>query len=229
MNKQDLIYNIPVNIQSLYNRYIDLAKFHLNYTFLLMIDYNNVQELINKFNTHPDVILMKNEYNKKVLNYKAALKNLNGKLYITIPFTKEIDIDNITGLWMRQSPNNSNRDQYFLCINNKLVDNTNLYFDVDKNKTEEINQLGFLNKFQYDILYNNSDNNRYLNYLRIYLFIDPLILSAEYLRAQLLTIINNLSYTNVDIIKKYWLLPEFTKEDQYKIDDVLSKKLLSKI
>lgn len=228
MDKTDIIYNIPENVQSLYNRYIQLAKFHLAYRFLLLIDYNNVQDLINQFTNHEDVLAMKKEYNNKVLNYKNELKNLNGKLYTDIPEIREIKIDNITGLWMSNEITNSNMLQYYLPINGKLIDSNNLFFDVDNDKTEQINLLGFLNKFQYNILH-MRDNNHYLNYLKVYMHINPLNLNSKYLKDNILRIIKDLSFNDIDVIKKYWLLSEFTDKDLYDIDNIFANKLLIKI
>lgn len=228
LSKQDIIYNIPENVQSLYNQYINLARFHLSYEFLLLIDYNNVQNLINQFNTHDVVIAMKNEYNNKVLNYKTELKNLNGKLYTDIPEIREIKIDNITGLWMSDRITNSNILQYYLPINGKLIESRDLFFDVDNDKTEQINQLGLLNKFQYDILH-KRDNNCYLNYLKLCMQINPLNLYSKYLKDNMLRIIKDLSFNDLDVIKRYWLLSEFTKKDQYDIENIFADKLLSQI
>ena len=229
LSKNDIIYNIPPKVKQLYNHYIQLAKFKLTYKFLLISNYNNVCELINEFTNHEDVLAMKTEYNNKVLKFKQHLKKLNGELNSKlIEFDNQINIDDITGLWELQSTNNSNIIQYFLPVKHLWIDSNDLYFNVDKDKTEEINQLGFLNKFQYDILH-TKDNNQYLNALKLRLNINPLNLCSEYLRTNMLNIIKDLSYNDIEIIKKYWLLSEFTDKDLYDINNIFANKLLSKI
>jgi len=229
LNKNDIIYNIPYEIKYLYNKYIQLAKFKLNYQFLLISDYDKVYELIHNFTNHKDVLAMRNEYNNKVLIFKQYLKNLGGILYHNIPSKHSINIDDITGLWELQSTNNSNIIQYYLSVNNLFINSTDLYFNVERNKTERINQLGFLNEFQYNILYTIKDNNQYLNALKLRLDINPLNLCSKYLKANMLQIIKDLSYNDINGIKEYWLLPEFTDKDLWDINNIFANKLLIKI
>ena len=170
-----------------------------------------------------DFILAPRYFNKRFNNlykYKNELNQLNNIFYYN---NNEINIDNITNLW--RYINNT----FYLEINNKLIHYNNLYFDIDKNNTDKINYLGFLNKFQYDILHQITHNS-YQVYLMVNIQINPLNLSTQYLRTSLYKLVNNYpSIITINIIKKYWLLSEFTDIDEYEINKIFANSFIMKI
>ena len=229
LSKKDIVFEYSGSINLLYTYYYNELK---DINQLSQLYVNNITTMQNNYNRVLQILYNKQEfidsynyYHQKLQIYKDILKDLNGQMY----YGKElIDYNAINSFFINTRISNySSIEENTMIINNKQLSYKYLYFDVEKEYTDIINYLGFLNKFQYDIIYYyKSDLSSYLfNHLVIlpqYLELDNLykyiyVIIPEYLQK------NNLT---IEEIKDHWLMPKFTNKDQLFINKILSKKLL---
>ena len=227
MTKKDIIITIPDDLRATYTQLYNNLQFK-NIFFYFNNDYCNLLSCFfssQKYQHYIDI------FNKQLNQFKLTLQNLNGHLYHD---NKIININDIQSVWI---PSNyfsnfqsySNIIQYFIKINDIFIDSSRFYFSGKKKDTQQINELGFLNKFQYDILYNNKNNDQYLKILKMHYESNPYLLNDNYLLELQLYAIEYIWERNINIIKKYWLCSKLTKDNLYKINNIQSKFLLKEL
>ena len=226
LTKENIIIN---NLYQIYSLYTDLIHNNINLNKLLISSKEDIMNSINTFYSYPEVISLLNKNSKNLSIFKKTLNSINAQLY---NINKLIDINNINSLWLIEHNAFATRSFYYLYINNKPIYFNDLYIDTDIQYTEVINNLGFLHKFQYNII--NGLYNEYCKQLNIYFDLTPQTLCFSNLKDLLFKTIQyylntTTEYIDISIIKKYWLLPYFTNDDELEINKLFSKKLLNQI
>lgn len=232
ISKEDLIFNPTTIIRhiygSFYNKLTELTKISVLYTYSMEEITGECNQLLQNLYTNPYFIDSINAYQKKLSIYKSLLNEFDNKLYYNkVPFA----VNDINSFFYVQQYFNSNYEKIFITIQHKNWNYQYLYFDIDRKYTKIINYLGFLNKFQYEILVQWNDSLS--NYLGHRMEMHPKYLDMNSLKDQLYYIItdyiNENTNVSIDDIKKHWLLPEFTDKDNQYFNSCLAKKLLKNL
>ena len=228
------------NINMLYN---DLISTRLTLYNMFIHPPNEILNSVNTFLQCPQFKAIKNENNNNLLKLKNTLKSIHAKIYMDNEYkyiyNRLMNIDDIQSLWMVYQYYSNNSQHYYLYIQHKQILFNELYIDVDKQYTELINNLGFLHRYQYDIIYNsyslneNSIKNKYVNALCLHFNLNPQTLTFNELKkitfATIKSFITNKHKLTQHIIKKYWLLPKFTNKDLLEVNSIFANNLLNLI
>jgi len=232
ISKDDIIFHPTTTICHIYglfyNKLIELTNISMLYTYNMEQITNECNQLLQTIYTNPYFIESINVYNKKLSIYKNLLNDYSNTLYYNkIPFT----VSDINSFFYIQQYMYSSKEEIYMTIQHKNWNYQFLYFDINKKYTSIINYLGFLNKFQYNILY--TYNTNLSNYLFHKIQIHPLYLDKNNLQNQLYAIITDFIRENnnctINDIKEHWLLPDFTNKDNKYFISCLAKKLLKKL
>lgn len=232
LTKEDIIFHLTMPERSIYadfyNNCQTLNRSSSFYMYTIEQMMNEYNRLLHKIYDNSYFINSINKYQEKLSIYKEILNEFDNRIY----FKKmPLFVNDINSFFYIQRHFSTSRTEISITIRQKDWNYQHLYFDVDKKYTKIINYLGFLNKFQYDILYNY--NNSLSDYLYYRIEIHPQYLNIDSLKDQLYYIItdyiNENKNVNIDEIKNNWLLPEFTDKDMNYFSSCLAKKLLMKI
>lgn len=225
MEKNNIIYSVSYNLRQEYRSLqIQLGNILADSSLYLILNsinvLDNLKKHINDFYANPQLAKEQKIFHNQTKKFKEYLLNLQKDTNINLyQNSKIIDINNINSVFIEfPNLNLSNQSEYFLLINNVFISYKNLYIDIDKKYTAIINNLGFLCKYQYELIYKNSNLYYALDY-------EPNWLTCEYIKRQLYDLCKNYP-SKINAIKNNWLLPELTEADEYYLNSLSAKEFL---
>lgn len=221
MEKAEIMYQIPYKLKQEYkilqeqlgNSCADSNLYNLLYS---NDNLNNLKKFIDNFLINTEFITNQKIFKNKTAKFKQYLLSLPQEIKIFY-VNKLIDINDINSVFIEFPNIGSSIRNIYLLINNEFILYKYINIDIDKKYTSAINNLGFLCRYQYNIMYNTK--------LHFYIRHEPDLLTTEYLKTQLYEYCSK-HPQEIKRIVQNWILPEFTDEDRHYLDFISAKELL---